>query len=131
MSCSNCQKTIPASDIVSQSLQQFKEHLIPREQSQDKRPDTIIPLSKERLDMAAYTFLYHIENGCAQENDPFWGNVNLRELLLKHRFEDSFACRKVSCFKKGCECRYLFTFLSTTNTYIYQDKGDKNEKEIL
>jgi hypothetical protein len=25
----------------------------------------LIPLSKERLDMAAYTFTYHMENGCA------------------------------------------------------------------
>jgi hypothetical protein len=108
MSCSACQKTSSASDIVNQSLQQFKEHLIPGEQSQDKRPDTIIPLSKERLDMAAYTFLFYMENGCAKENNPFWGNVNVRELLLKHRFEDHFACHKASCFKKGCECRFLF-----------------------
>jgi hypothetical protein len=31
MSCSTCQKTISASDIINQSLQQFKEHLIPGE----------------------------------------------------------------------------------------------------
>jgi hypothetical protein len=33
MSCSTCQKTISASDIVNQSLQQFKEHLILGERS--------------------------------------------------------------------------------------------------
>jgi hypothetical protein len=42
-----------------------------------------------------------MENGCAKENDPLWGNVNVRELLLKHRFEDHFACHKASYFKKG------------------------------
>jgi hypothetical protein len=79
MLCSICQKIISASDIVNQSLQQFKEHLIPGDQSQDKRPDTIIPLSKQRLDMAAYTFFNHMENRCAKENNPFWGNVNVLE----------------------------------------------------
>ena len=103
MSCSTCQKTISASDIINQSLQQFKEHLISGERSQDDRPDTIIPLSKERLDLSAYTFLYHMENGCAKEYDPCWGNVNVRELLLKHRFEDHFSSQKASCFKKGCQ----------------------------
>jgi hypothetical protein len=81
--------------------------------------------------MAANTFLYHMENGCAKENNPLWGNVNVRELLLKHRFDYHFACHKASCFKKGCEHRFLFPFMSTTNTYIHEDKGDKNEKEIL
>jgi hypothetical protein len=55
MSCSDCQQTISASDIVNQSLQQLKEYLITGEQSQHTRPDTIITLSKERLDMVAYT----------------------------------------------------------------------------
>jgi hypothetical protein len=81
--------------------------------------------------MAAYTFSYHMENDCAKENDQFWGNINVRELLLKHRFEGHFAWHKASCFKKGCVCRLLFPFMSTTNTYIYEDKGDKNKKEIL
>jgi hypothetical protein len=72
-----------------------------------------------------------MENGYAKENNSFWGNVNVRELLLKHRFEDHFACHKAICFKKGCECRFLFPFMSTSDTYIYEDKGDKNKKEIL
>jgi hypothetical protein len=31
----------------------------------------MIPLSKERLDMAAYTFSYHMNGGCVLETDPF------------------------------------------------------------
>jgi hypothetical protein len=79
--------------------------------------------------MAAYTFLYCMENSCAKENNPFWGNVNVRELLLKQRLEDHFACHKASCFKKRCECRFFFPFMATTDTYIYEDKGDKNKKK--
>jgi hypothetical protein len=99
-----------------------------RKRSQHYRPDTIIPLSRERLDMAAYTFSYHMENGCALEKESFWGNKYVRELLLKFRFEEHSAYHKASCFKKGCECLFLFPFMSTTSTYIHEDKGDKNEK---
>ncbi len=51
--------------------------------------------------------------------------------MLKFRFEEHSAYHKASCFKKGCECQFLFPFMSTTSTYIHEDKGDKNEKEIL
>ncbi len=54
--------------------------------------------------MAAYTFSYHMENGCALEKDSFWGNKYVWELLLKFRFEEHSAHHKVSYFKKGCEC---------------------------
>ncbi len=101
------------------------------ERSQHYRPDTNIPLSRDRLDMAVYTFSHHIENGCALEKDSFLGNKHVQELLLKFRFEENSAYHKASCFKKGCECWFLFRFMSTTSTYIHEDKGDKNEKEIL
>ncbi len=78
--------------------------------------------------MAAYTFSYHMENGCALGKDSFWGNKYVWELLLKFRFEEHSAYHKASSFKKGCECQFLFPFMSTTSTYIHEDKGDKNEK---
>ncbi len=61
----------------------------------------------------------------------FWGNKHVWELLLKYRFEEHSAFHKASCFKKGCECRFLFPFMSTTSTYIHEDKSVENEKEIL
>jgi hypothetical protein len=56
------------------SLQKWRNTIIPSNRLQDNRPGTIILLSKERLDMAAYTFMYHMENGCALGKDQFWGN---------------------------------------------------------
>jgi hypothetical protein len=53
------------------------------------------------------------------------------EILLKYRFEEHSACHKASFFKKGCECRFLFPFMSTTCTYIHKDKGVQNENAIL
>ncbi len=131
MSCSDCGKNISTSDIINSCLQLWRGTVIPSNRLKDNRPDTIIPLSKERLDMAAYTFTHHMENGCALEKDCFWGNKNVWELLLKYRFEKHSACHKASYFKKGCECRFLFPFTSTTSTYIHEDKGVQNKNEIL
>ncbi len=64
MSCSDYGKIISTSDIINHCLQEWKNTIIPGERSQHYRPDTIIPLSRERLDMAAYTLSYHMENGC-------------------------------------------------------------------
>jgi hypothetical protein len=73
MSCSDCGKMISTSDIINSCLQLWRDTVIPSNTLQDNRPDTVIPLSKERLDMAAYTFTYHMENGCALEKDCIWG----------------------------------------------------------
>ncbi len=131
MSCSDCGEIISTSDIINSCLQQWRYTIIPSNRLQDNRSDTIFQLSKERLDMAAYTFTYHMENGCALENVWFWGNTHIWELLLKYRFEEHSACHKASCFKKGCECWFLFPFMPTTSTYIHEDKGDKNENYKL
>ncbi len=119
MSCSDCGEIIFTSNIINHCLQEWKNTIIPGEQSQHYRPDTIIPLSRERLDMTAYTFSHHIENGCALEKDSFWGNKYVWELLLKFRFEEHSAYHKASCFKKGCECQFLFPYMSTTSMYIH------------
>jgi hypothetical protein len=70
-------KIISTSDIINSCLQQWRDTVIPSNRLQDNRPDTIIPFSKERLDMAAYTFTYHMENGCALEKDCFGGSKHV------------------------------------------------------
>jgi hypothetical protein len=90
-----------------------------QETEQKNRQDTVIPLSIERLDMAACTFTYHMEYGCALKKDPFRGTINVCELLLKYRFKEHSASHSMSCFKKGCECRFLYPFMSAKCTYIH------------
>jgi hypothetical protein len=36
-----------------------------------------------------------------------------------------------SCFKKDCECRFLFPFMSTICTCIHKDNGDNNQNKTL
>ncbi len=64
-------------DIVNNALQRCKDCLIPGDRAQHNRPGTMIPLSQERLDMAAYTFFYHTNGGCVIETNPFWGDINV------------------------------------------------------
>jgi hypothetical protein len=91
----------------------------------------MIPLSKERLDMAAYTFSYHVSGGCVLETNPFLGDINVRETLLRYRFEEQSFSHSASCFKKDCECRFLFPFMSSDCTCIHEDKGDKDQNKTL
>jgi hypothetical protein len=91
MFCQDCEQTISTTEIVNQSLKRWKDTVIQGARAQDNRPDTNIPLSLERLDMAAYTFLYHMNRGCALESDPFWGHTDTRKTLLKYRFEEHSA----------------------------------------
>ena len=77
MFCEYCDKTFSTIDIVNQSLQTQRDSIISGERAQYIRPDTKIPLSAERLDMAAYTFSYHVDEGCALEADSFWGNIHV------------------------------------------------------
>ena len=98
MFCEDCEQTISTTDIINQSLKRWKGNVIQGIRAQDNRPDTVIPLSPARLDMAAYTFLYHMNGGCALELDPFWGNNCIRKTLLKYRFEEHSASHSTSCF---------------------------------
>jgi hypothetical protein len=77
MFCPDCNQTMSSIDIVNNALQRWKDCLIPSDRAQHNRPDTKIPLSKERLDMAAYTCSYHMNEGCLTETNPFWGNNNV------------------------------------------------------
>ncbi len=88
MFCPDCNQTVSSIDIVNNAPQRWKDCLIPSARAQHNIPDTMIPLSKERLDMAAYTFSYHMNKGCTLEKDFFGGNMHVRATLLKHRLEE-------------------------------------------
>jgi hypothetical protein len=79
MYCGECNKLITTVDIVNMSLRRWRDTINPGNRVQHNRFNMNIPLSPERLDIAAYTFLYHMNGGCALEKDPFWGNSHVQE----------------------------------------------------
>ncbi len=92
MYCAECDKIMSTVDIMNNALERWRDTVIPNERAQHNRPDTNIPPTPARLDMATYTFSYHMNGGCALEKDCFWGNMHVRETLLKHRFEEHSSC---------------------------------------
>ncbi len=123
MYCEDCDKTISTVDIINQSIQTWRDSIITNERVQYFRLDTQIPLSAARLDMAAYTFSYQMDDGCALEKDKFWDNIHVRETLLRYIFEEHSSHHSSLCFKKDCECRFLFPFQSNDCTYIHNPAG--------
>ena len=120
MYCAEWDKTMSTVDIVNNAFKMWKDTVIPNERMQHNRPDTNIPLTPARLDMAAYTFSYHMNGGCALEKDCFWGNMHVRETLLKHRFEEHSSCHCGSCFKKSCELEMQLLFLEDSQSYFQE-----------
>ena len=88
MLCKKCNTSISTTEIIIQSLQRWKDICLPGIRAQDNRPDTKLPISKERLDMAAYLYSYHMNEGCAREFDPYWGMKEIRDILLKYSLKN-------------------------------------------
>ena len=112
-------------DAVNLALQRWKQETL--KDDVEKRPDTILPLSSERLDIVAYTYLYHMNGGYINKEDPFWGSEEVRKVLLTYRFDEHMSSHHASCFKKGGECRFLFPFNSCDETHIHEDRGIDDE----
>ena len=107
MECPHCNKQVSTIDIVNSALARWKEYAI--QGTTESRPDITLPISKHRLDMAAYTYSYNMDGGCYPLNeDPFWSNENIRRLLLTLRFDEHAFSHKRSCFKKVSVCYKLY-----------------------
>ncbi len=52
-------------------------------------------------------------------------------MLLKCKFKEHSSRHSSLCFKKDCECRFLFPFHSNDCTYIHKDRGDKDQNKTL
>lgn len=73
-------------------------------------PDSI---SRAILDIAAYRTVYDVPDG--NDKDP---DSKLRSILLNERFNQHSTVHASSCFKKGCECRFLFPFLASSGSKL-------------
>jgi hypothetical protein len=87
------------------------------------RVESVIPISPERLDIASYTYSYHMTNGCHPTKDEFWSNEDLRRMLLMLRFKEHAWSHRSSCFKKVCHvlhsCTSIYIFLGAFSEYVY------------
>jgi len=63
-------------------------------------------------------------------DNAFWGNKDVRDTLLRLRFDEHGWNHRASCFKKGCDCRFFLPTPSITETDIYPDPGTNGENVI-
>eukprot|EP00986_Skeletonema_menzelii_P016993 scaffold16882_cov138-Skeletonema_menzelii.AAC.1 len=69
--------------------------------------------SSERLDIAAYRTIYDVPDGNGNDRDSA-----IRSILLNEKFNQHSTLHASSCFKKGCECRFLFPFLASSGSKL-------------
>jgi len=98
LECPVCNETISTPSLINLALARWKEYAI--QGITESRPDLTLPISPERLDIAAYTYSYHMDGGCHPLKDPFWANEDIRAALLTLRFDEHSWRHRNACFKK-------------------------------
>jgi hypothetical protein len=58
-----------------------------------------------------------MEYGCVEVDHPFWSNSEVLSLLTKHCSETHEPFHRRTCFKKGCECRFIFPY----RIYLFEE----------
>ena len=71
-----------------------------------------------------------MDGGCIELDNAFWGNKDVRDVLLRLRFDEHGWNHRASCFKKGCDCRFFLPTPSIPETDIYPDPGKNGENVI-
>ena len=126
MQCVSCGSEVSTTDIINLALESWRNKA-----TQDGSLAGIkFPLSSERLDIAAYRHSYDMNGGCITLDNAFWGNQDVRDTLLRLRFDEHEWNHRASCFKKGCDCRFFLPEPSNQETGIYTDPGEDGEKVV-
>ena len=114
MKCRNCGGTVSPQDVTTDVLRNLQKDL-PMSSLQ-------YPLSKERLDIAAYRTAYDV---------PAWDLTDAestsRYILLNERFNQHAWSHVKSCFKKGCTCRHNIPNLATPGAGSAYNEAEESD----
>ena len=134
--CKECKEETATIDTFDLSIERWRDFALEDDKRRNKdgkdrfECDAKLPMPRERLDIAAYTYSYHMDGGSLEEKDPFWGSADIRTALLHQRFNYHDPSHRPSCFKKGCECRFPFPLCACMETDILEDEGEYGENVI-
>ncbi len=128
LQCDRCNTNVSCIDVINLSVQRWKQHVLNGTNRQLlARSDTYIPATGERLGIAACTYSYHMYGNHEKMNDSFWGDREIRKVLLGLYYDQHDSNHRRSCWKKGCECRFFFPFTTCSSTCIHEDRGTNDE----
>lgn len=113
MQCRECGTKVTTSDATTAILKTLQE--------EESVASFALPIPLERLDIAAYRTIYDHDVG-GNEEDPV---SQSRFILLNERFNQHSQIHARSCFKKGCECRFLAPYLAS-EADVLQESEDPN-----
>lgn len=137
LECSKCEKRFSPKEMVENTFNKRLESygIFPgNEKTTDATEQRLSSISNAQIEVAAFSHLYDFYN--KQQSVPtniastHWGEEDIRSLLLQHRFEYHCCFHRYSCFKKGCECRFLFPFTMCPKTTIDEDDSMKKENKV-
>ena len=122
LTCIDCGSLFTTTEVVDMALNRYKKL------SSDSEKISV-PMPQYRLDLAAYRYTYDYPDLTAGSTD-FWRNKDVRYILLTRKFNEHDSNHRLSCFKKGCECRFLFPLRSCAFTDIPEDPGENDENKM-
>ena len=142
MRCKMCNQTFTPREVVNSTLEKLRDDLKEKHMETCERrrkgkdceicnSEISLPLSSERLAIVAMRHAYDSPLGCNnKEKHWFWGDENVRNVLLNVRFNEHDYGHRQSCFKKDCDCRFNLPDQPCQKTEIYEDKGAKDENYV-
>ena len=83
MHCPKCNIVVLTQDVVNLSLENWLEDA----HQMGTKYTGGLPLTAERLDIAALRHSYDTKGGCVKLNDHFWANKDVRDVLLHLKFD--------------------------------------------
>ena len=114
MECNECHEKVSTQDIINLALNEWYINA-------KKDENLTFPLSKERHHIAMYRTSYDLMSDYYQD-DPFWGNEDVRRILQLSGDNEHYALHGPRCFKKGVECTSgSFPQAACTSTCIHED----------
>jgi len=129
LECKSCGKGVSTQEIINMTLREWHQNAL-RDKQTSANSNLEFPLSKARLDIAAYRWPYDKYNSDSKlSEDKFWGDDNVRRILQISADNEHRAAHGPRCFKKGNECTSgSFPQAHCPDTCIHEDKSGGQEE---
>ena len=135
LQCNKCMQCISTKSVVNMALEEWKNFSLRDRIGCDGTFETsdqngiILPLKPPLLDIAAYRYPYDFDGFNGLSPTSFWGNMDMRRVLLRLRFDEHACEHRASCFKNknNADCRFFLPCEICAETYIFEDRGNDDE----
>jgi hypothetical protein len=133
LNCRDCGGTFSTNDIVQMSLRYYKR-VAEEDRERDNRlsDDITVQMSSHRLDIACYRLPYDLD-ACSTSgtSSSYYDTTQVREILMRRRFDEHDFRHRPGCFKKGNECRFHLAKQSCKETTLHVEDVAQHESNVV